>query len=366
MTRNVILVLKAIFYLSILGQLMTGCAETKDTYSMDDFFNVEKIDAHLHANTAGDALLEQAATDNFKVISVNVDYPDFPPIEEQLAVAVELRRRHPDRFAFAGTFRMDGWDSPDWQKKVMTHLDNCIESGAVAVKVWKNIGMSFRDQNGNLVMIDDPGFDPVFAHLQQAETPVIGHLGEPKNCWLPLEEMTVNNDKSYFKAHPQYHMYLHPEFPSYEEQVAARDRMLDKNRKMVFMGAHLATLEWDVEVLAKFLRKYPNTVVDFAHRIGHVQYQSQRNYQKVRQFMIEFQDRVLYATDQTYAADANDAEFKKSAHEIWLKDWRYFCTDEMMTAPEVNGEFQGLALPKQVIDKLYRRNAERTFPRAFE
>jgi len=23
--------------------------------------------------------------------------------------------------------------------------------------------------------------------------------------------MTVNNDKEYFREHPQYHMYLHPE-----------------------------------------------------------------------------------------------------------------------------------------------------------
>jgi hypothetical protein len=38
--------------------------------------------------------------------------------------------------------------------------------------------------------------------------------------------MTVRNDPDYFKAHPQYHMYLHPQMPTWEQQMAARDRML--------------------------------------------------------------------------------------------------------------------------------------------
>jgi hypothetical protein len=36
-------------------------------------------------------------------------------------------------------------------------------------------------------------------------------------------KMTVRSDKSYFSANPQYHMFLHPEYPSYEDQINARD-----------------------------------------------------------------------------------------------------------------------------------------------
>ena len=40
-----------------------------------------------------------------------------------------------------------------------------------------------------------------------------------------------------------------------------------------------------------------------------------------------------------------------------MDDWKYFVTDETMTVDEVEGEFQGLKLPRDVVDKVYRKNA---------
>ncbi len=351
--------------LLLAGFLLAACAKPAENYTIEDFLKVEKIDAHVHAHADDPAFLEQARADNFRLFTINVDYPDFPPIEEQQRVVVKFLQEYPGRIAYASTFHMAGWDDPGWQEQVIRHLDSAFAEGAIAVKVWKNIGMDFRDQAGNLVMIDDPKFDPIFAHLQGKNIPLIGHLGEPKNCWLPIEEMTVNNDKEYFKNHPQYHMYLHPEFPSYEDQMNARDRMLEKNKELRFMGAHLASLEWSVDELEKFLERFPKAVVDMAARMGQVQHQSQRDREKVRNFFIKYQDRVLYATDLTHSPGADAGQFKQEVHEKWLTDWKYLNTAEMMSAPEVDGEFQGLALPQKVIDKMYRINSEKTFPGAF-
>ena len=80
--------------------------------------------------------------------------------------------------------------------------------------------MSLRDKYGKLVMIDDPRFDPVITFIAEHNIPVIGHLGEPKNCWLPLEKMTIKGDQSYFGENPGYYMYLHRGFPSYEPDRA--------------------------------------------------------------------------------------------------------------------------------------------------
>ena len=187
---------------------------------------------------------------------------------------------------------MHGWDDPNWPQQTIAQLDAAFAAGAVAVKVWKNIGMEFRDSRGRLVMIDDPKFDPVFEFIRERQRVLIGHQGEPHNCWLPIAQMTVNNDKEYFREHPQYHMFLHPELPSYEDQMAARDRMLAKNPQLKFMGAHLASLEWSVDRLAAFLERYPNTVVDLAARMGQVQYQSNLDLGKVRRFFIRYQDSV--------------------------------------------------------------------------
>lgn len=335
-------------------------------FTMADFQRVKKIDAHVHLNAGNAAFVEAAQAHNFRLLTINVDYPDFPPVAEQQRLALTHQQAHPAQVAFAATFLMHGWDEPGWQEGALRHLDEAIAGGAVAVKVWKNIGMDFRGQDSALVMIDNPRFDPIFQHLLPKNVVLIGHQGEPKNCWLPIEEMTVNNDKGYFKAHPQYHMYLHPEFPSYEEQMSARDRMLERNRDLKFMGAHLASLEWSVEELAKFLDRFPQAVVDMAARMGQVQYQSSRDREKVRSFLIKYQDRILYATDMTQAPEAKPEEFKKEIHAKWLADWKYLNTDSTMTVPELDQPFQGLALPKNVVEKIYRLNAEKTFPTAWK
>ena len=77
--------------------------------------------------------------------------------------------------------------------------------------------MSLKDKNGKLVMIDDARFDPIIDFIVKNNIPLVGHLGEPKNYWLPLDKMTTKGDRSYFKENPKYHMYLHPEFPSNED-----------------------------------------------------------------------------------------------------------------------------------------------------
>ncbi|WJG09602.1 amidohydrolase family protein [Aliiglaciecola sp. LCG003] len=354
--------------LSLAVFILSACSSAKDTkqdtathYSMADFATVKKIDAHVHANNGDSAFIEQAQADNFALLSINVDYPDFPDIDIQQDIALSLSKQFPETLYFAATFSMDGWDEDNWQSLVTTRLNAAVKNGAKAVKVWKNIGMSYRDENQQLVMIDNPGLDPIFSHLTQHQVPVIGHQGEPHNCWLPIEQMSVNNDKQYFAAHPQYHMYLHPEMPSYEAQMAARNNMLDKHQSMQFIGAHLASLEWSVDEMAVFLDRYPNASLDLAARMGQVQAQSVKNRQKVRAFLIQYQDRIVYATDLTYAPDEDAQTFKTTAHQKWLQDWRYLNTDTTLTVPEVDGTVTGLALPKAAIGKIYYHNAQRIF-----
>jgi predicted TIM-barrel fold metal-dependent hydrolase len=211
-------------------------------------------------------------------------------------------------------------------------------------------------------MIDNPKFDSIINFISQNKITLIGHLGEPKNCWQPLEKMDVLNNKNYYKEHPQYHMYLHPEYPSYEQHIAARDRMLAKHPSLTFVGAHLGSLEWSVDELAARLDKFPNMAVDMAARIPHFQVQSVTDWQKVHDFFIKYQDRLIYATDMAIDAKRTPAEVKKRARETWLRDWKYFTSDETMTVPSVEGAFKGLKLPRAVVDKIYRENAKKWLP----
>ena len=130
----------------------------------------------------------------------------------------------------------------------------------------------------------------------------IGHLLEAfKRWWLPIDSMTVPGDSSYFTNNPQHHMYLHPEYPSYEAQLDARDNMLTKHPDLIFVGAHLGSLEWNVAELAKRLDRFPNMAVDIAARMNHLQIQDRST---VREFFINYEDRLLYGTDIGVGAHA--------------------------------------------------------------
>lgn len=351
--------LAALACLALLAGCATGAALPESHYGRDDFARVRKFDAHVHANVAAPEILEQARADGFELLSVNVDYPDFPSLAEQQTAALALQRLDPARLHFATTFSMDGWGQPDWAARANRQIDAAVAQGALAVKVWKNIGMDVRGKDDRLVMIDDPGFDPVLAHVQALGLPLIGHQGEPYNCWLPLERMTTENDRSYFREHPQYHMYLHPELPSYEQQMAARDRMLERHPGLRFIGAHMASLEWDVDRLGAFLDAHPGAVVDLAARMTQVQYQSHRDRERVRSFFIRYQDRILYGSDLTFAPDAAPATFRTDAHAAWTSDWVYLATDEVQRVDDIDADVVGLQLPRAVIDRIYYGNARR-------
>ena len=315
----------------------------------------------MHLNSEQLALAQQAEEDNFKLLTVNVDVNSYPTLEDQERFAIHQIKGFPDRINFLTAFDLTRWDSADWAEQTISALKKSFENGALGIKLWKNIGMTYKDSAGRFIMIDNPKFDPVIQFIISQDKTVMAHLGEPKNCWLPLDQMTVNNDRNYFKNHPEYHMYLHPEYPTYDDQINARDRFVEKHPDMRFVGAHLGSLEWDVDELAKRLDRFPNMAVDMAARIPHLQHQTKLNREKVRTFLIRYQDRIIYATDSGISHDSNPENEKKDLHNTWINDWKYFATDEILTSPHVNGEFQGLKLPKEAIDKIYRENAMKWF-----
>lgn len=334
-------------------------------YRVDDFARVEKIDAHVHLHGSMPTFMARAAADNFRLLTINVNYGDFPPLPQQRSAALTLRTEYPDRVEFATTFDAAGSDRAGWAKDVERQLSDDLDAGAIAVKVWKDIGMQQRDKDGRAVMIDDPRFTPIFRMLEARGTVVLGHLGEPRNAWLPLAEMTICSDREYFTEHPQYHMYSHREWPTYDQQIAARDRLLDRHPHLPFVGVHLASLEWNVDRVAEFLRRYPQASVDLAARLSHVQLQASLDRDKVRKFFIEFQDRILYGTDLACAGPQEDSACAVEAHETWLDDWRFLSSAEILQSDEFAAPLRGLSLPQDVIDKIYSGNARRVFPTAW-
>jgi hypothetical protein len=160
--------------------LAGGAEAPSERYRDDDYARVEKIDAHVHLHGELPVFMRRAIADRFRLLTINVNYADFPQLDVQLRDAVALQRAYPANVAFAATFDASDSAAPGWSERTLRALDAALAQGAVAVKVWKDIGMQWRDRDGRVVMIDDERFTPVFRALSERGVVVLGHQASPQ------------------------------------------------------------------------------------------------------------------------------------------------------------------------------------------
>ncbi|MCE5271489.1 amidohydrolase [bacterium] len=326
-----------------------------------------KVDAHAHVMSIRPqdeaAWLADLERWNIKWLTICTAVDDSQHLRRQVETAARLHAAHPERLAWVTTFPLYEWGRPGWQEKALAALRDGFERGAVGVKVWKDIGMLLRDPDGGYVQIDDPRFGPLLDYIESQGRTLVAHIAEPRSCWLPLDKMLSPNDSDYYGQHPQYHAFLHPEMPDYWTIIAARDRMLAAHPRLRVVGCHLASLEFDVDEVAARLERYPNLAVDLAERVYYLQLQDRK---KVRDFVLKYQDRILYGTDLVVDSAGDPtrplAASLARTDSVYAQDIRYFATDGLLTDWKVPGQFQGLALPDSVLKKLFCDNAKTWFP----
>jgi hypothetical protein len=175
----------AFLILSCAAIFLLSCGDQK-YYDVEDFRSVRKVDTHVHPNTENTAFLEQAREDNFIILAVNVDAPHYPSLDEQLRLAIRQKEAGPDHVDFLTTISLENWHDPHWADETIERLRDAFAKGALGIKMWKNIGMVYKDSSGNFIMADNPRFDPVIKFIIEQDKTVMAHLGEPKIAGFPL------------------------------------------------------------------------------------------------------------------------------------------------------------------------------------
>jgi predicted TIM-barrel fold metal-dependent hydrolase len=317
----------------------------------------ERIDTHNHIHRSAPALVAAMEKTGWRGLSIC----DSREVGDQKSVLPEMiegtarfHRESGGRWAWATTFDARGFEEPGFADRVIADLQRDFGREAIAVKIWKNVGMGIRSKSGEYLLPDHKALLPVYEAIQKAGKTLISHLGEPDGAWLPLDGH--NTEAGYLKAHPEWHMYGHPEAPSKDAILAARDRVIARYPKLRVIGCHLGSNEEDLERLAKRFDAHANFVVDVASR---VRYLMAAEREKVRQFVLRYQDRILYATDFTLGpgGDERAAESLQATHD---REWSFFATDDMVAARD--RQVRGLGLTEPVLRKVFRENAVRALP----
>ncbi len=147
------------------------------------------IDAHMHYADDDPALLDLLAAHDLKFLNICVadqwlhlderdtDAEDadvlYPKAVRELwrsqaRLYSKLSQRFPQRYAWCTTFDLPRFDDPDYVDSVLQGLEQDFANGAVACKVWKNLGMQVQDAAGNYVMLDDASLVPIFRAIAGA------------------------------------------------------------------------------------------------------------------------------------------------------------------------------------------------------
>ena len=324
------------------------------------FERLRKIDVHSHIYEDLPVVTAMLQRINLRVVNISNPGTDGH-LEFMHQFNAALVKRHPDTFSFASTFDLTTRDQPDYGARMSRALDETFAQGAVMVKIWKEVGLELKRPDGAFLLPDDPILDPVYAHLAARRKPLLAHLAEPREAWLPLDPKSVHY--GYYSRNPQWHLYGKPEYPSHARLMDARDHILAKHPNLVVIGAHLGSLEYDVDEVAKRLDKYPNFHVEVSARTRDL---TRQQSSKVRAFFLKYQDRVLYGVDRSWRpyrtpgvtpTDADRAKFASDLEAQYRRDWAYYAG----TGPTDYGgdTVEALALPQAVLEKFYWKNAER-------
>jgi predicted TIM-barrel fold metal-dependent hydrolase len=326
----------------------------------------ERIDAHAHALGASQPLYDMLKRVNMGLITISVvnkhDLPIHKEEEPQQQWAREVSQKSEGRVVWISTFDPRGWEQPGFADRVIKHLEQTFKDGAVGVKIYKDIGMELKWKDGRWLMPDDPVFDPILDYIAAKGKTLYAHIADPKEAWDPPgSNNTFSKDNDY--AYNLYGRTDHP--PSKEQILAARDHLMQKHPNLRVVGCHLGSMEDDVDEIAKRFDRYPNFVVDTGARVDEFMLQPR---EKVRAFLIKYQDRVLYGVDEQLnpwddKTPKDQEEHLKEWETFYANDWKYFATTETvkvmsMSWPSRNNQtVQGLGLPDSVLHKFFHDNA---------
>ena len=319
---------------------------------------LQPIDAHTHFLVTDPAITSMLECWNLHVLDILVDH-DKDPVRGKLVVqrqkAFAFVHSAPGHVALCTTFDPFTFRNPDFVQTTIANLNADFAHGAVAVKVWKNVGMELKDAAGHYVLVDDPRLEPVFKDIAAQHKTLVAHQAEPDVAWGPPDPKALDN--SYYAEHPEWNMHNIPDAPRKATILSARDHLLALNPDLRVIGAHLGSMEANVDFVAERLDRYPNFAIDTAARVPHLTLQPS---EKVRAFLIKYQDRVLYGTDID-VLKAEEAKSSVTEYENQLAlDWRYFSTADHF---DYDGRMvHGLHLPRTVLRKLYHDNAVRWIP----
>jgi len=276
---------------------------------------------------------------------VNLDGGWGPRLKETLSA---LDEAYPGRFLTFALLDFSGIDNKNWGQREARRLEESFQAGAKGLKIHKSLGLSYRYRSGELMPVDDPKLDPAWEMCAKYNRPVVIHVADPAAFFTPLDHF--NERWHELNVHPNW-LFHGERFPSRDEILMQRNRVIARHPKTTFICAHFANNPEDLAAVGRWLDSYPNMYVDVDARISELG----RQPYTARRFFLKYQDRIMFGTDTAPNRDAY-----RMYYRFLETDDEYF---DCASGHHRQGFWMiyGLFLPEDVLEKIYHKNAERLF-----
>jgi uncharacterized protein len=306
------------------------------------------VDVHGHMRTLSDPATITSMMPALDELNIGVYIAADNLSGETLRRTLETIRAspHSDRFAVMTGIDFRGV-GPGWGERAVRQLEEDIRAGAVGVgEISKALGISITKADGTRLRIDDPELDPVWAAMGRLDVPVLIHTAEPQEFFQPVDyenerwlELALFPDR---RNHGEGRA-------TFEELIDQRDNVFRRHPNTKFIAAHFAYHANDLERAARLLDEFPNVTLE----VGAMLHEFGRQPRAARDFFVRYQDRVLFGKDA----------FQPSEYPYF---WRVFETDDeyfdYYRDYHAFWKLYGMALPDEVLRKLYYENALRLYP----
>ena len=229
-------------------------------------------------------------------------------------------------------------------------LQKQLDAGFVGFKIWADPpDRAMKKGQKGYPYNDDKALDPTFAKMEE-----IGMVGASIHIADPCG--TFGNRTKWLSDPVEY----------WRQQMAWR-RVLERHPKLKVVNAHglwAMCQDAPLDYLRHMLSTYPGLNVDLGATF---QYYSLVNRDNLRDFMIEYSDRILFATDVGHLK-INAAEARAGGY---FNCFRILEIDEVVEGGFWGNDIgekgiKGLKLPREALENIYYRNAMRIYPRVAE
>ena len=217
-----------------------------------------------------------------------------------------------------------------------------VREGYVGTKLWfGNPSRTLREGENGVTRIDDPRFETFFSTLERGNVMMTSlHIADPNGPF---------DNRQNWMFDPVL----------YWRQIRAFENVVAKYPNLTIVAAHGAWLvcqDAQIDYLRYMLSKYPNLYIDIS---ATCQYMHLSNRDNIRDFYIEYQDRILFGTDGGNLP--NDAVNRVA--DAYARFFAILETDQTVNGGFFgNRQIKGLDLPREVLEKIYYKNALKLYP----